>query len=225
VHDLDEPWLTPVLPTPGDNMVGLWDGRGLTFLSAVTMTTSGSLPLPHPDEPPSAALLIPSPWARGVRFAALVHDGREWWVLDPDGASSLPTGLYWRPALPEASTLRSVPVSWAWHGPEHLELAGLGAGGALHWSALVGEGRLDLVARNVSAPGGGYLAAAVVRPGLVAGVTRSHVAWLRGGADAFTAMRPTEVAIPSAVACFASPRTRELIVVCSDGFIARVPIP
>ena len=33
------------------------------------------------------------------------------------------------------------------------------------------------------------------------------------------------VSLPSAVACFNSPATREILVVCADGFIGRVVAP
>jgi hypothetical protein len=35
----------------------------------------------------------------------------------------------------------------------------------------------------------------------------------------------TPIALPRTVACFPSPVTNELIVVCADGFVVRVPVP
>ncbi|MHC5539386.1 c-type cytochrome domain-containing protein, partial [Singulisphaera rosea] len=42
--------------------------------------------------------------------SVFAHDGREWSLHDPWGKGRRPTGLLWRPALTEPSTLRSVPV-------------------------------------------------------------------------------------------------------------------
>jgi hypothetical protein len=97
----------------------------------------------------------------------------------------------------------------------------------LHWAAFhKGDGRLDLLASGVATEDdGGYLAAAIVRPRLIAGVTRTRIDWLRAGTSRFTLRGSTPVALPSAVACVDSPRSGELIVIGRDGTIARVPIP
>jgi tetratricopeptide (TPR) repeat protein len=241
VEGLVEPWLTPLVAEVGRELVGLWDGRTFSFLTVDFLTSCGRLTLPRPDAAPTAALLVPrpvDPVSTSVRvvhrgrtpalsedFAALMHDGREWSLLGQEGQASQPTGLLWRPCLPESSPLRSVPLSWAWDA-EHLEFAGLGGYGLLHAARLrCSGGVLELGATHVSVETGGYLAAAIVRPGLIAGVTRSRIEWLRGGSETSARTTTTEVALPSAVACVPSRRTDELIVICADGFIARVPIP
>ena len=75
--------------------------------------------------------------------------------------------------------------------PDHLEIAGVGEFGTLHWAAFHrGDGRLDRLASCVATESeGGYLAATLVRPGLVAGVTRSRIDWLRGGSGKFAPRR------------------------------------
>lgn len=226
IADTVDPWLTPVLATDGEDLVGLWDGEALYFLEMTSLQSKGSLVLPTQDESPTAALLVPRPIRPGSEFAVFVHDGHGWSLHDPFGKGRRPTGLLWRPALPEPSTLRSVPVSWSFGAGGHIEVAGLGSHGTLHWAAFQAEDdQLTLLASNTDARLGGYLAAAVVRPGLVVGVTRTRVEWLRCGGDRFSFSFSTELSIPSAVACYASRRTGQLIVVCDDGFIARVPIP
>lgn len=227
IDDLTEPWLTPIMPGDDKDLVGLWDGHELYVMTVASLTSWGSMTLPRPDARPTAALLIPREDDDAEHeFNVLVHDGREWCLAEATGRSRHATGLVWRPSLPEKNVLRSIPLSWLQADPEHLELAGLGGYGTLHWAALRNEeGRLDLVATNSAAREGGYLAAALARSRLVAAVTDSHVEWLRCGADKFTLASRIEASVPSAVACFCTRTTGELIVVCADGFVGRLPIP
>jgi hypothetical protein len=98
----------------------------------------------------------------------------------------------------------------------------------LHWS-LLDAGRdgpqIKILAHNSSVRAEGYLAATLLRPGHVAGVSRSHIDWLRGGSKEFACWSVTEAALARSVACFPSYRTGELVIVCSDGVVVRVPIP
>jgi tetratricopeptide (TPR) repeat protein len=227
VDGLTDPWLTPVMEGVDKELVGLWDGDELYVMTVASLTSWGSMTLPRPDACPPAAFLIP----RGDddaehEFNVLVHDGREWCLAEATGRSRHATGLVWRPSLPAENTLRSIPISSLQADPEHLELAGLGGFGTLHWAALrAEEGRLDLVASNSAAREGGYLAVALARSGLVAAVTDAHVEWLRCGADKFTLAYRSEASVPSAVACFYTRTTGELIIICADGFVGRVPLP
>ena len=108
-----------------------------------------------------------------------------------------------------------------------MEIAGHGGYGTIHWAAFRRhDGKFALAATNVATEDkGGYLATTIVRPGLVAGIMRSRVDWLRCGARSFTVLAPTRLAFPSAVACVANSRAGELVVIGADGLIARVPIP
>ena len=227
VESPSHPGLSPILPRAGGDQIGLWDGRELHILAAASLTWERSLsPAAETLAPP--VLLIP--WPLGpdeAQFAAFAHDGRVWTLFDADGGVFQGTRLNWRPSLPPANPLRSVPLSWMSGVPDHLELAGLGGYGTLNWAAFRRDGRrLDLSAMSVTTEeGGGYLAAAIVQPRMVAGVTRTRIDWLRGGPNRFVLRATTPAAIPSAVACVANPRTGELIVICGDGLIVRVPIP
>ena len=69
------------------------------------------------------------------------------------------------------------------------------------------------------------VAATLLPTGHVAGVSRTSVTWFRRGSGKAEFIDTFPVSLPSAIACFASHPTRELIVVCRDGFIARVPYP
>jgi hypothetical protein len=85
------------------------------------------------------------------------------------------------------------------------------------------DGRLvetSTVARSGDVP---FLAAAILRPGVVAGVTRKGIHWLRRGTGGLRPAGSTDVPLPAAVACFRHQRGSELIVVCGDGTLVRVP--
>ena len=67
--------------------------------------------------------------------------------------------------------------------------------------------------------------AAIPRVGRVAGVHRDGVAWLGCGERGFLFRPHTLVDLADSVACFASPLTKELLVVTGTGEIVRVPMP
>lgn len=223
-----QPGLTPILPGAVGDRLGLWNGSDLDILAVASLSIGRTM---TPSSPGFSAPVLLIPWPGfdedGEGFAAFAHDGRDWTLFDSEGAVLHKTRLNWRPSLPAANRLRSVPVSWMAGAPEQMEMAGLGGYGTLHWAAFHrGDGRLKLVAMSVTTEeDGGYLAASIVKPRLVAGVTRSRIDWLWGGPSKFTLRSSTRVALPSAVACVASPRTGELVVICGDGLLAIVPIP
>jgi hypothetical protein len=218
--------LTPILSLPGGDRVGLCNGQDLAIVAVTSLTWEQGFAL-RAEESSAPVLLLPWPGDEAEGFAAFAHDGREWTLFDSEGDVIQRTRLNWRPSLPESNPLRSVPVCWMYDVPGHLEVAGLGGFGTLHWAAFHrGDGRLDLLATGVATEDeGGYLAATLVRPRLVAGVTRSRIDWLRAGPNRFMLRASTRVALPTAIACVASLQAGELIVICADGLIARVPIP
>src|SRR5262249_49764517 len=119
-----------------------------------------------------------------------------------------------------------VPLAWLTRDRHHLEVAGLEQGGSLYWSliSLDDHGLPRTLATAVS-KGEVYLAAALVRPGLVAAVGRSRVDWLRAAPTGFKVVGRTPASIFRVLACFPSFLTGEVIVVCADGFVVRVPVP
>ena len=56
-------------------------------------------------------------------------------------------------------------------------------------------------------------------------VSRSQVDWLDRAADRFHVKTKLAIGLPTAVACFPSPKARETLVVCTDGVIAHVAPP
>jgi hypothetical protein len=223
---LARPWLTPILSTEVDALIGVWDGHELYFQTVGSLLSRNSLTLPVRDASPTAGLLLPAPPHADDAFRVLVHDGGQWSLFGSTNPRRCASGLCWNPCLPGPNRLRSVPLSWMTGDPEIVEVAGLGDFGTLQWAALqIADDGVELVAANTAVIEGGYLAAAIIRPRLVAALTRSRVEWLRCGADKFSFSFSTEAAIPHPVACIASRRTSELIVVCEDGLVARVAVP
>ena len=73
----------------------------------------------------------------------------------------------------------------------------------------------------------GYLATTLLRSNFLAGVRKSQIEWLRCSdtSSVLTLVSTTPISLPKAVACFPSHPTNELIVVCAEGFVVRVPVP
>jgi hypothetical protein len=136
-------------------------------------------------------------------------------------------GVSWTPCIPEGNPLQVPLISWVRKDQEHFEIAGLGPNQTIRWGLLHLDPEHDLmeVASNTAVRPEGYLATAIVRSGLVAGVSRSQIDWMRPGATNFTRLSATNVLLPTAIACFASRLTGELIVICQEGLVVRVPIP
>lgn len=220
--NLSNAWLTPLLPGATGHAFGLWDGQLLHVFWAETLGSDGWVTPFGSDRNPTAALLLGSEDDADGDFSILIHDGWQWNLYDRSGNRQQRTGLTWLPSPGRESTLRSASLSRSGTPGGTLDLAGIDAEGLLHWGRLH-EG--NLIASNTTSTLGGYLATAIVRGDLVAGVSHSAVEWLRCGASRFTLWRTTETAVPSAVACFPGRRTRELVIVCKDGFIASVTNP
>lgn len=225
VDDLSQPWLTSILTVDGVELVGVWDGQAIYYLAVRSLTSWGSSSLSRPNADPPAGLLLPRPGKTGLPFSVLIHDGREWCLVEPTATTRHATGLVWRPSQSTRSSLHSVVLSWTRTDAEHLELVGLDREGALFWATLRFEdGLLDLVASNrmLREP---YLAAALLRSHYVAAVTPTHVEWVRSGADRLTVTHSTPIEISTAIACFPCRRTGELIVLSHEGCLERVHAP
>jgi hypothetical protein len=222
-------WLTPILPWGVERLVGLADGQDLLVFDVASGVLWQRRRIAADGSPtPAAALLLPagSPSRPPERWlVVLTHDGPQWIVLDERGRLLHDTSHQWQPAVPESSTLRSVPIS-GWFVPPSLELLGLDKQGAVcsaHFHAE--EGSVELVSGKIATTPGGYLAAARTGPNSIIAVTPSRVDWLDSGGDRLHVVNKQYVDLALAVACCASPSGGETLVVCSDGFIARLAAP
>jgi tetratricopeptide (TPR) repeat protein len=222
-------WLAPLL-TLDEQMVAVWEGEAVQLLRGPQLIPAGRVSLPFTPDGPATALLLPSP----IR---VVEDKESVYAIHAFAADSLwsyatlwhgleQCPLGWTPRGAEGDTLTPVPLAWLLRDRHHLEVAGLEQGGSLYWSLISfpEHGKPKTQATAVS-KGEVYVAAALVRPGLVAAVGRSRVDWLRATTNGFTAVGRTPASIFRVAACFPSFLTGEVIVVCGDGFVVRVPVP
>jgi hypothetical protein len=220
------PWLCPGLARIDDWVAGLWDGERLTFLHGPRLLPKYRHLDITKNYQPATAVLLPSFKSKGISTAVLAFYGKAVWHFGcwKRNIAREEKPLGWGPRFPAGSTLFCPPLSWLRRGQDGLELAGIAEDGNLYWSDLEFEnGELSRVATASSSSPERYLAAAAVRAGLVAGVTAGAVHWLRRGPQHLLLAATTEVSLPQAVACFPYYRGNELIVVCGDGTVARVP--
>jgi len=217
------------------HLVGLAAEQKLTFLRGARLIHSGRLAPPEDDASWCSTLMFPSPQCSPLSMIILLFGHNSVWYCcagpEPEGRRwTAPawhrTSLGWTPGVPPENPLRYPFVSWLQQGAEPLELAGVDNSGTIHWSqADMGPEHFTVVSTQAVVRAEGYLAAAIVRPGLIAGVSRSHIDWLRGRQTSITPEATMRAALPHAVACFPCSLTEELIVVCQDGVVARVPVP
>ena len=223
MESMTDPWLTPVLRTSAEDLVGLWDGESFHILAVASLASLGSFACPPGEPPPPAALLLGREDVDGVGCSILMHNLDQWYEIDSRGRLLRPTGLRWRPASP-GEGLRAAPLSWLVDSGDGFELVGLSARRHLALVPVVGR-RAAHPEFGLQAGRRGYLAAAIVRPGLVAGVSRSRIDWLQTSSSQFRPWRMRPGGVPSAVAAFSSRPTGELIVVGRDGVLVRLPVP
>jgi tetratricopeptide (TPR) repeat protein len=222
-------WLAPALVRRNDDyFAGLWDGDKLNFCRGPLLVYAGSVAPPRDSEHVSHALLLEGPAPQpATQLVLLLGAAGGWYGAVQLGKPGLEWFVsLWKPSRPEGTSLLCPPLAWLEREPEYIELTGLSENGSVCWSALrFGGDERGVRATNVQPRAEGYLAATLLRPGFVAGVARGSIDWLRCGPKQFTRHSATKVVLPSAVACFPSHPTHELLVVCRDGVVVRVPAP
>jgi tetratricopeptide (TPR) repeat protein len=220
-----ELWLSPsAVEADREHVVFLYDGLQVNMLAGALLTE-----FLQPDESPLAmALLHKSPYGRAGWISLLSFEANALVEKDLEGKELSSTRLGWTPAVRSGSSLACPPVAWLRPAPNSLELAGLTTDGFLFWSALewvTFERHLVTRATYEAAPEGGYLAATLLRASFAAAVAESRIDWLQGGRRGLSVWKTTLLELRGAIACFPSPRTRELIIVIGDGQLVRVPVP
>jgi hypothetical protein len=239
-HGEESPWLAPtVLPGERDGVFVVGDGndrgpgRAMRIIRGQLTLATLDLDTRFPDEDFSYGVLLPLASASELlHFLLLAEDQavcRAIVRLDQDCRLEprlcSRCQLKWKPSTPEGSSLATSPLAWLETEIHRVELAGLGGNGSVYWSSVITGLQLELEATNVIVRADGYLAATLVQPGFVAAVGRSSIDWLLAGPHDFRRHVSTKVFLPAAVACFPSGTTRELVVVCKDGVVVRVPVP
>jgi tetratricopeptide (TPR) repeat protein len=170
------------------------------------------------------AFLLPWSGLSEVTFVAIDLDSVQLARLHPHRQPPYAAHLGWRPDNPKGNPVKALILGWL-HDDRKLELAGLNEEGRLHWSDLRLQRWGEFSCRTIATPEEGYRAAALLGPGTVAGVKTQRIDWLLCKGNQFSPWAVTRIGIPGAVAAFPSHPTEELIVVCEDGCIVRLPIP
>jgi tetratricopeptide (TPR) repeat protein len=209
----------------GSLLVGLWDEDRFRLFKGHRLLPWDRFK-PTVPSPPTAVVLRPAPDPAACGPALFWLHGRSLSFFAGLGEEPSPDTLGWHGGPLSELGLRSIaPLAWQQTGPDYLELAGVDEG-ALYWSRhRYGRDGCRRVAVSVSKPAERYLACALVHRGVMAGVTRATVTWLRAGKSPLTAWAVTRVPLPNPVICFPSPVTGELLVVCRDGTLVRLPVP
>jgi hypothetical protein len=226
-------WLSPVAEYCGRVTVGLWNGHALRMYWHAVLIETDSLKWSGPVGVSAGLFIARRPQApREVPSWLLLSGGSLYWLGSnhfADGSFSTHY-LGWAPEEPAGSALRSAPVAWLRPDAESLELACIDSAGSLHWADILLRGNTPTpegtVRTQCTLPYQGYRAATIVRPGFVVGVTaRDGIHWLRRSGARLVLDSTTWIAFPSAVACFPSAATNELLVVCDGGEVVRLPVP
>jgi tetratricopeptide (TPR) repeat protein len=218
---LDEHWLCPLIQ---DRIVGLYAESCVQFLGELSLFPTTYQKVGGPCANFRAALLFPAFGKAGAHLALLAFDGEELLHYpDLEVPHANKETLNWEPARAKGSDLYHPIVSWLRKGLEAIELACIWRGAVYALDAEFQEGLLARVATTTATAEPPYRAVAVVRAGLLAAVTANEVHWLRRGADGFRRVATVRHFLPPPVACFPHYRGNQLLVVCGDGTVARVP--
>jgi tetratricopeptide (TPR) repeat protein len=217
------PWLTSVLSRGPADVLGLWTGQQLDVLELSTLTPTGAPLVPEWSDLKLAILVA---WPGKPGYTVLCQEGSTWQRYDPStGAHGLSDVLQGQACSPAPLHPRPAPVE-VWDSGSRLELAWIGTYGTLHWTALrVADRALKRISSGTSAERGGYRAAVLPRPGLVAGIAGDRVDWFWGGAERLRHFCTTLGGLDNIVAGFCCRLTGELILINARGDIRGVFVP
>jgi hypothetical protein len=224
-------WLTPIAEHEGHAVVGLWKGDHLAVLWYDDLVPWGRREVGQIGAAARAALLFlgydSSPGVAAARTSGCLFCGDIAWCfasLDQDEGNVLHFG--WRPCGQLHGLCSPPPLSRLWRDRQHLEIAGVDEDDSIHWT------EMDYSHPERPALGGGasnaewkYVATCLLRPGLLAAVTREGIVWLRRHRHQLQSEGMMPVALENAVACAVSLPTWELLVICREGVVVRVPLP
>jgi tetratricopeptide (TPR) repeat protein len=223
-------WLTPIAERDGQSVIGYWNGDSLHILwseDLLPLTTSA------PSGGTAQAGLVfvnrhhlAAPESEKPELSVCLFVG-EGLVYFPSFENGLGTDLRlgWRPGSRLRGLFSPPPLSWGWRGTGPLELVGIDEDDSIHWTELDCRDPARPVVSGGASTQASYRAAALVRPGLIAGVHERGVDWLHVSRHQLLPRSATLVALEDAVACATSPPTRELLVICRDTSVVRVPLP
>jgi hypothetical protein len=214
-------WLLPSAESRERALVGLWHQAEILLLDPANHGIRARPHMPDVDDPVTG-FVLPTEEPFG-RLHLVV--GSTLWNVSPVRSETVGANLGWSPRPPRDSTLMPPPLSWWQVQPEHLEMVGVTADGCLGWAHLWLNAFQPRCQQSLLTPQGEYRAATLVRSKRVAAVGKPGVAWFRCGAKSFEPIGTLRMPLPSALACFTSHLTEELLIVCDDGTLFRVRLP
>ncbi|HEV3449124.1 MAG TPA: hypothetical protein VG099_31095 [Gemmataceae bacterium] len=216
-------WLCSHLAGHQELFAGFWNGGEFQLLDRRTLTTEALLQV---SESPSF----------GFHAAVILHTPPELTVLGFSGSTVANCRAYpapevrqfkilgWSPSTPEKSQLATPVIDCRPIGPDEWELTGVNEDGVVYRSALAfHKGALLKITTHTAAEAKAYLAVAFTRPGALAAVTPRGIHWMQVSSKGLRLRKVSDVSLPSAIACFA--HHGELIIVCTEGKVVRVPFP
>jgi tetratricopeptide (TPR) repeat protein len=133
--------------------------------------------------------------------------------------------LGWHPALPFAAPIRGAPISHLRTDHDELELCGTNARGYVFWSRLtLSESRIESVETKLCGPRQEYRCAALTRGGHVAAIAESRVDLFTRQGNEMALKQSIKADLRGALAAHYAKITEELLIVCEDGRLVRVPL-
>lgn len=133
--------------------------------------------------------------------------------------------LGWHPAWPFAAPLHSVPISHLRTRHDELELCGTNARGYVFWSRLtLSESRIESVETKLCGSKGEYRCAALTRSGHVAAIAELRVDLFTRQGNEMALKQSIKADLRGALAAHYAKITEELLIVCEDGRLMRVPL-
>jgi tetratricopeptide (TPR) repeat protein len=235
LDDSSMSWLTPNLRPrhigSSYNQVGIGNNRTMKLLQGTNLLPCDDVIPPSEEATINGGLLLDGlrPFEHDSHAVFLWDQLGFWYFPGPrtgDEPVSLRGSLGWRPWLPADHPFSSIPLAWLHRDPTYLEVAGIAETGILHWSGLqFKDNPLQCFSSHIHYRAKRFLTATIIRSGLVAAVSSDDVDWLRCAGQSFSLWSRTTVHLSTAIACFPSHPTNELLVVCGDGFLVRIPVP
>jgi tetratricopeptide (TPR) repeat protein len=233
------PWLSPVVTHNGHH-VAMCDGQVIQLLSGASLVPLGHIEIfskEHEcyDVSLEAGVLLPRPDNVGLLLLGGRHGGFACPIKDFQDSGKRHRHfirLGWTPSTPQGSSLDSPVLASLQARMGEVELAGITTEGCLYWSwlHLEDDGKYQMRTICTRWPQhNGYLAAAIVKSDLVVGVRKDRIEWLRcswpgARTGEFSKRAETQIVFPTPVACYPHYKSQELILISSEGTIARVPI-
>jgi tetratricopeptide (TPR) repeat protein len=227
--DINEGSLAPGLCGDGYCFrAGIWNGRLLQVVGGPTLVPVRRVDLPE-SIIPTEVLLMSS--VRRDRLAALVlHWAGVAYADDIQLFPEISTGTGMVPWSPGEVGLHVPVIGWQHTDHDRLNIVGVGRDGQVYFCEVArplhrNEEPASGLRHWVHSHAGNqaFLAATINHRRLIAAVTAREVAWLRMDFGRLNPVaNPTPIDVASTVACF--PFQDELIIVCADGTLHRLPM-